>query len=134
MLDMVNIKQSTPNVLITDPKSRLKYFSNRKEDRRFDMTVIDGNFGFRNIGVVIDQYELALQSLSSLQPGTLFMINASDFKFAKATNGFEWIEEGGRILRNKESSDNMFGTALNYLNFVCENPKGQLKATGISYA
>jgi len=133
LLDLVNIKQSIPNVLVTDPKARLKYFSNRKEDRRFDMTVMDSMFGFRSIGVVIDNYSLVLQSLSSLTPGTLFLLNTNDFKFAKATNGFEWTEgDGGRVLRNKEGSDNMFGSALNYMNFVCENPKGQFKATGLA--
>ena len=133
ILDLVNVKQSVPNVLVTDPKSRLKYFSNRKEDRRFDMTVMDSMFGFRSIGVVIDQYSLLLQSLSSLQPGTLFMLNTEAFKYAKATSGFQWIEDGGQILRNKETSDSMFGTAINYCQFVCEDPKGQLKATGLSY-
>lgn len=134
VLDLVNIKQSIPNVLVTDPLSRLKYFSNRKEDRRFDMKVMDSMFGFRSIGVVIDQYNLLLQSLSSLTPGTLFMLNTNAFKYAKASNGFEWIEDGGRILRNYESKDGLFGTAINYCEFVCEDPKGQLKATGISYA
>jgi len=133
VLDLVNIKQSVPNVLVTDPKSRLKYFSNRKEDRRFDMKVMDSMFGFRSIGVVIDQYNLLLQSLSSLRPGTLFMLNTNAFKYAKASNGFEWIEDGGRILRNYESKDGMFGTAINYCEFVCEDPKGQLKAFDISY-
>ena len=134
ILDLVNIKQSIPNVLVTDPKSRLKYFGNRKEDRRFDMKVMDSMFGFRSIGVVIDQYNLLLQSLSSLVPGTMFLLNTNGFKFVKATNGFEWIEDGGRILRNKEGSDNMFGTAINYCEFVCEDPKGQLKVTGLSYS
>ena len=133
VLDLVNIKQSIPNVLVTDPKSRLKYFSNRKEDRRFDTTVMDSMFGFRSIGVVIDQYNLLLQSLSSLTPGTLFMLNTNSFKFAKATDGFQWIEDGGRILRNRENSDALFGTAVNYCEFLCEDPKGQLKATGLSY-
>jgi hypothetical protein len=132
VLDLVNIKQSIPNVLVTDPKARLKYFSNRKEDRRFDMKVMDSMFGFRSIGVVIDQYNLLLQSLSSLTPGTLFMLNTNAFKYAKATDGFNWIEEGGRILRNRETSDNLFGTAVNYCEFVCEDPKGQLKATNLA--
>jgi len=134
VLDLVNYKQSIPNVLVTDPRSRLKYFSNRKEDRRFDTTVIDTMFGFKSIGVVIDQYSLMLQSLTSLAPGTLYMLNTNAFKFAKATNGFEWIQDGSSILRNKEGSDNVFATAINYINFVCEDPKGQLKATNIAYA
>jgi hypothetical protein len=133
ILDLVNIKQSIPNVLVTDPRSRLKYFSNRKEDRRFDMKVMDSMFGFRSIGVTIDQYNLLLQSLTSLTPGSLFMLNTNGFKFAKASNGFEWIEDGGRILRNFESKDGMFGTAINYCEFVCEDPKGQLKAFDIAY-
>lgn len=134
MMDLINIHQSVPNVMVTDPRSRLKYFSNRKQDRRFDQTVIDTEFGFKSIGVTLDNYTLILQSLASLLPGTLFMLNTSAFKFARATQGFEWIDDGGRILRNKESSDAMFGTAVNYMNFVCEDPKGQMKATGISYS
>ena len=47
---------------------------------------------------------------------------------------FQWIEDAGQILRNKEGSDAMFGTAVNYVNFVCEDPKGQCKVTGISYS
>lgn len=133
ILDLVNIKQSVPNALVTDPKSRLKYFSNRKEDRRFDMTEINAMFGFKRIGVTIDQYTMVLESLSSLRPGTLFLLNTNAFKFAKATNGFEWIQDGGQILRNKEGSDNLFATAVNYCEFVCEDPKGQLKAFDIAY-
>lgn len=133
VLDLVNLKQSIPNVLVTDPKSRLKYFGNRKEDRRFDMKVMDSQFGFRSIGVVIDQYSLILQSLSSLRPGTLFLLNTNGFKFAKATQGFQWIQDGGQILRNFEEKDGMFGTAINYCEFVCEDPKGQLKAFDLAY-
>jgi hypothetical protein len=94
---------------------------------------MDSMFGFKSIGVVIDQYSLLLQSLTSLTPGTLFMLNTNDFKYAKASNGFEWVDEGGRVLRNKEGSDNLFATAINYCEFVCENPNGQLKATGLAY-
>lgn len=134
ILDMVNIQQSVPNVCVVDPKSRLKYFSNRKEDRRFDMPVIDTPFGFRSTGVVIDQYTLMLQSLSSLTPGTLYMLNTNAFKFAKATNGFEWVTDGlGGVFRQKEGSDNLYASAINYMNFVCEDPKGQMKVTGLSY-
>lgn len=133
ILNLINYTQNIPNVLVTDPRSRLKYFSNRKEDRRFDMPVIDTVFGFKSIGVTIDQYTLILQSLTSLLPGTMFMLNTGDFKFAKATNGFEWQELGGRIFRPYETKDAIFATALNYMNFVCENPRGQLKVTGLSY-
>jgi hypothetical protein len=134
ILDMVNIQQSVPTVCVVDPKSRLKYFSNRKEDRRFDMPVIDTPFGFRSTGVVIDQYTLMLQSLSSLKPGTLYMLNTGAFKFVKATNGFEWVTNGlGGIFQNKEGSDNLYASAINYMNFVCEDPKGQLKVTGLAY-
>lgn len=133
ILDLINYTQNTPNVLVTDPRSRLKYFSNRKEDRRFDMPTIDTVFGFKSIGVTIDQYTLILQSLVSLLPGTLFMLNTGDFKFVKGTAGFEWQELGGRIFRPYETKDAMFATALNYMNFVCENPRGQLKVTGLAY-
>lgn len=134
ILDMVNIKQSVPNVLVTSPKARLKYFSNRKEDRRFDTPIIDTPFGFRSTGVVIDQYTLMLQSLTSLAPDTLYMLNTGAFKFAKATDGFEWVtNDAGGYFRQKEGSDNMYASAVNYMNFVCEDPKGQFKATGLAY-
>ena len=132
IMDLVNYKQNTPNVLVTDPKSRLNYFSNRKDDRRFNTTVIDTTFGFRSIGVALDNYELILQSLASMTPGTLFLMNTSDFSFAKATDGFKWLDDGGRIFRNYESKDGIFATAVNYCQFVCENPNGHLKATDIS--
>jgi len=133
LLDLVNYRQSVPNVMVTDPRSRLKYFSNLKDDRRFNTTVLDSSFGFRSLAVTIDQYTMLLQSLTSLKPGTLYMLNTGDFKFARATPGFTWIESGGKIMRDYETVDAMFATAVDYVNFVCENPRGQLKATGISY-
>ena len=134
ILDLVNIKQSVPDVLVTSPKARLKYFSNRKEDRRFDTPIIDTPFGFRSTGVVIDQYTLMLQSLTSLKPDELYMLKTGDFKFVKATNGFEWVtNDAGGYFRQREGSDNMYASAVNYMNFVCENPNGQFKATGLSY-
>lgn len=133
ILDLVNIKQSTPTVLVTDPKSRLKYFQQFDQDRQFNTGVFDTSFGFRSLGITIDQYTMLLQSLSSLKPGTLFMLNTNDFKFAKATNGFEWAEEGGKVFRNYETKDAMYATAVNYMDFVCENPNGQFKANNLIY-
>jgi hypothetical protein len=134
ILDMVNLQQTVPNLCVVDPRSRLKYFGNMKDDRRFNMPIIDTPFGFRSAGVVIDQYTLILQSLSSLAPGTLFILNTSAFKFAKATNGWEWVTSGqGGIFRQKEGSDNLYASAVNYMNFVCEDPKSQMKVTGLSY-
>ena len=136
MLDLVNLKQSTPNVLVVDPKSRVKFFSNRKDDRRLATSTIDTTFGFRSASVVIDNYTLLLQSLATLKPGTMFILNTNAFKFLQSpkTNGFNWIESGGQILRPKEGSDAMFATAVNYMQFVCEDPKGQAKITGLSYS
>ena len=136
MLDLVNLKQSTPNVLVVDPRSRLKFFSNRKEDRRLTTATIDTTFGFRSASVVIDNYTLLLQSLATLLPGSMFILNTNAFKFLQSptTNGFNWIESGGQILRPKEGSDAMFATAVNYMQFVCEDPKGQAKITGLSYS
>lgn len=133
ILDMANIRQTVPNTMIVDPLARIKYFSNRKEDRRFDTAVLDTSFGFRSLAVTIDNYTLILQSLASLKPGTLFLINAGDFKYAKGTEGFEWVTDGPMgAFRQKEGSDNLYATAINYCNFVCENPRGQLKVTGLS--
>ena len=98
------------------------------------MPVLDTSFGFRSLGVTIDQYTLILQSLASLRPGTLALINSGDFKFAKATDGFEWVTDGPMgAFRQKEGSDNLYATAVSYMNFVCENPMGQMKVTGLSY-
>ncbi len=133
ILDMANIRQVVPNTMIVDPLARIKYFSNRKEDRRFDTAVLDTSFGFRSLAVTIDNYTLILQSLASLKPGTLFLINAGDFKYAKGTAGWEWVTDGPMgAFRQKENSDNLYATAVNYCNFVCENPRGQLKVTGLS--
>jgi len=133
ILDLVNIKQSVPDVLVTDPKSRLKYFGNRKEDRRFDTTVVKDYFGLESIGVQIDNYTLLVQSLSSLVPGTLFMLKTNDFMYTKATEGFKWLEGGTGVLRPFENKDGRFATAVNYCNFVCANPNGQLKVTDLAY-
>ena len=59
------------------------------------------------------------------------MINTEDFAFATMTNGYEWLTPGGRILQQKEASDNQFATAVNYMQFVCYDPARQLKATGV---
>ena len=131
--NLVHINEGVPNTLVTDPKSRLKYFGNHKEDRRFNTQVMEGPMGFRSLGVTIDEYNLMIHSLASLVPGTLMMIDVNSFKFAKATNGFIWNEEGGRILHNYEGRDAMYATAVNYCQFLCEDPKGQFKATGLSY-
>jgi hypothetical protein len=133
LLNLINITQSVPDVMVTDPKSRLKYFSNQKEDRRFNTQVITGPFGMRSVGITIDQYTLMIQSLASLLPGTLLMMKAKDFSFVQATNGFEWLRNGGEVWRRYEGRDAMFATAVSYTNFVCENPRGQFKATGLSY-
>lgn len=131
--DMKYIRGSVPNVCIVDPKSRIKYFSNKKEDRRFDMPVLNTSFGFQSLGVTIDDTTLILQSVGSLAPGTLMLINVGDFKWAKATDGFEWVTEGaGGMFRQKENSDNIYATAVNYCNLVCENPLGQMKVTGLA--
>ncbi len=133
ILDLVNVKQTVPNVLVTDPKSRLKYFTNRKEDRRFDTQEISGAFGLKSIGVTIDQYTLMVQSLSSLPLGFLLMITSGDFSFVNASDGFQWKTDNGNTWRNFENKDGIFATACSYTNFVCENPKDQFKATGLSY-
>lgn len=134
VLDMANIRQAVPEVCVVDPKSRLKYFSNRKEDRRFDMPVLDTSFGFRSLGVTIDQYTMILQSVASLKPGSMMLIKASDFKWAKATDGFVWVtNENGGIVRQREASDNLYASAVNYCNLVCENPHQQMKVDGLAY-
>lgn len=138
--DLVYYTQGEPNVIVVDPRARLKYFSTGgvttavQQDRRFNTQVLDGTFGFKGLGITIDKWSLMIQGLASLTPGTMYIINANDFKFAKATNGFEWQEMGGQIFRPYETKDAMFATALNYMNFVCENPRQQLKVTGLAYA
>ena len=132
LLDMVNIHQSVPNVVVTTPKAKLTYFSNLRDDRRFNTFMINQNTGYGRLGITVDQYSMYLETAASLAPGTMYMLNTSDFKWAKATDGFQWLESGGQIIRQKEGSDVVFASAVNYCNLVCENPRGQTKITGIN--
>jgi hypothetical protein len=133
LLDQVNLQQNTPNVVVTSPKAKQTYFTNVKDDRQFNTFIMDSQTGYRRLGVTIDSYSMYLETIASLPSDHLLMLNTGDFKWARATDGFKWIESGGQILRPKESSDNIFGTAVSYCNLVCENPRGQTKVEDIEY-
>ncbi|GAG36738.1 unnamed protein product, partial [marine sediment metagenome] len=125
--------QASPNLLLVSPRAMLKYFSNVKDDRRFNiMTAMEWVGGYTGLGIQLGNLKLMLTTVGSCPSQKMFIMNTNDFQFATMTNDFEWIADGGQILRNKENSDNMFATAVNYLQFVCNDPGRQMKGYGIT--
>ena len=125
--------QASPNLLLVSPRAMLKYFSNVKDDRRFNiMTAMEWTGGYTGLGIQLGNLKLMLTTVGSCPSKKMFIINTNDFAFATMTNDFEWISDGGQILRNKEGSDNVFATAVNYLQLVCNDPGRQMKGYGIT--
>ena len=128
--------QSNPNLLIVSPRAMLKYFTNIKDDRRFNtMAAMNWVGGYTGLGIQLGSRQLMLTTLSSVPAGYAFLINTNDFAFMRppGRNGFQWLtSEGGRVLRQKEGSDNQFATAVDYFSFVCTDPGKQAKLYGIT--
>lgn len=126
--------QANPNALICSPKDFLTYFSNRTGERHFNTTTaLTWTGGVTGMGITVGDRTMMLTQLSSIPQGDLFGINTGDFKFATQTNGYEWVTgAGGSILQQKEASDVKFATAVNALNFICEDPGRQARIKGLA--
>jgi hypothetical protein len=125
--------QADPNILVVSPRAMLKYFTNVKDDRRFNtMTALQWVGGYTGLGIQLGDKQLMLTTIGSMPDKKLFLLNTNDFAFAQMTNGYEWLGKGGRILTQKEGSDNQFATAVWYGNFVCNDPEKQFKGYGIT--
>ena len=125
--------QANPNILVVSPRAMLKYFTNVKDDRRFNtMSAMNWVGGYTGLGIQLGDKQLMLTAIGSMPDRKMFMLNTGDFAFAQMTNGYEWLGKGGRILTQKEGSDAQFATAVWYGNLVCNNPQGQLKGYGIT--
>jgi len=146
---MINLQyqhQADPNLLLVSPKAMLVYFQNSVGTgisagniRRFNVNqAMEWTGGYTGMGIQLGTKNLMLSSVGSIRTNADantaegYMINTSDFAFASMTQGYEWVNDGGRILTQKEASDNLFASAVNYLNMVCYDPGRQMKMTGIS--
>jgi hypothetical protein len=125
--------QADPNLLLVSPKAVLEYFTEFESNRRFntfDSLEIVG--GYKGMGIQLGTKKLMLTSVGSMPNDHAYMINTGDFAFATMTNGYEWVNQGGgQVMTQKEGSDGKFATAVNYLNFICNDPYKQMKITGI---
>jgi len=88
--------------------------------------------GYKGLGIQLGTRMLMLSAINSVPSNFAFMINTNDFAFATATNGWQWLTKGGRILTQKEASDNQFATAVDYRNLVCFDPQSQCKIYNIT--
>ncbi len=134
LMDMRYSYQANPNLLVVSPRAMLRFFSNEMDTpRRFNtMEAIEWTAGYKGMGIQLGDRKLMLTSIGSLPSSKAFMINTNDFAFAEMTNGYEWVNQGGgRVLTQKEGSDNKFAAAVSYMNMVCNDPQRQLKAYGI---
>lgn len=125
--------QAKPNLMICSPNDMLTYFSNITGERQFNTTgAIEWTGGVKGMGVTVGDQTLMLTVLGSLTQGDLFAINSNDFRFATQTNGYRWVDGNGSILHQKESSDVKYATAVNYMNFICDDPKRQGRITDLA--
>ncbi len=123
---------SNPNMLIVSKRALLKYFTGIEGYRVFNtMSALDWTGGYKSLGIQLGNRQLMLSAMNSVPSNHGFMLNTADFAFARATNGYEWLTPGGRILQQKEGSDNKFATAVDYRQLVCFSPKPQVKMYGI---
>lgn len=128
--------QATPNLLIVTPRAMLKYFGNTKDDRRFNtMTAMNWVGGYTGMGIQLGSRKYMLTDLASVPEGYAFLINTNDFAFMRppGRSGYSWLTgDGGNVMRKKEGSDNLFASAVDYMQFVCNDPGKQAKLYGIT--
>jgi hypothetical protein len=124
---------ANPNMLIVSKRAMLQYFLGVYGDRRFNtMTALEWTGGYKGLGIQLGDKQLMLTTMNSVPSNVGFLINTNDFAFIRATNGYEWLTPGGRILQQKEASDEQFAAAVDYRNLVCFSPKTQTKLYGIT--
>ncbi len=136
VIENQNQYQATPNLLAVTPRAQLKYFGNTKDDRRFNtMSAMNWVGGYTGLGIQLGSLQLMLAPLMSVPKGIAYLINTRDFAFMRppGMSGYKWLtSEGGSVLRQKEGSDNMFASAVDYWNFVCKDPGRQCKMYNIT--
>lgn len=133
LVELKNQTQAKPNMFLVDERSAATYFLNQEGDRRFN--VADRTFvgGYKSLGIQLGSTLMMLKTMASVPKGVAYFLNTNDFAFITATNGYEWVtKEGGKIVTQKEGSDNVFASAVNYLQFVCYDPQKQGKIYGIT--
>lgn len=128
--------QASPNLFVITPRAAVKYFSNSRDDRRFNVVdAMDVSMGFGRQSIQLGDKKVYLTAISSVPVGKGFLINNSDFAFIRppSMRGYKWLtDNGGSILQQKEQSDTKFASAVAYWQFTCQKPDKQVKVTGIS--
>jgi hypothetical protein len=133
LMELETTYGGNPNMLIVSKRAMLKYFLGVDSLRQFTtMNALNWVGGYTGLGIQLGTKQLMLTTINSVPSNHGFFINTNDFAFANATNGYQWLTKGGRILTQKEGSDNQFATAVNYTNLVCFDPQRQCKMYGIT--
>lgn len=133
IMEMRYARGAKPDILVTSPRIMLVYFSGVAGDRQFNtMSAIEWTGGYTGLGIQLGDTKLMLTAIGSLPDTQLYLLNTGAFAFATMTNGYQWVNDGGRILTQKEGSDSKWASAVNYVNFVCNDPYRQLKAHSFS--
>ena len=133
MLDIKYHRQGKANLLMVTPKMELFYFLNQKDNRRFN-NIGPMNFmgGVTRTGIQLSEWQLVLTSLGSVPTGTLFMINTNDFAFAQNAPMTWLLGDGQNALIQSHTGDNKFATMIQYVNFVCFDPRRQAKGFSVA--
>ena len=133
MLDLKYHRQGKANLLMVTPKMELFYFLNQKDNRRFN-NIGPLNFmgGVTRTGIQLSEWQLVLTSLGSVPTGTLFMLNTNDFAFAQNAPMTWILGDGQNALIQSHTGDNKFATMIQYVNFVCFDPRRQAKGFAVA--
>ena len=126
--------QASPKMLLVDPLAMKYYFTNVKDDRRFNtMSAMNWTGGYTGLGIQLGSRQLMLTDLGSMQRGYIFMIDPADFAFATMSNGWEWVlGDSGNVLVQSHTADKKFAAAENYMQFVCYDPQKQMKGYSVA--
>jgi hypothetical protein len=133
MVDLQYSRQAQPNLLLTTPKAEIKYFSNKKDDRRFNnVGPMDFVGGVTRMGIQLGEWQLILTSLAAVPSGVLMVLDTNDFAFAQNRGITYVLGDGGNILQQSHTGDNKFASMVHYVNLVGFDPYRQGKGYNVS--
>lgn len=125
-----------PNLLLISPRAMIKYFQNSRDDRRYNtMDAMEWTNGYKGAGIQLGDTKLMLTTAETCPANYGFLLNVENLARIRppGMNGFKWrTSEGGSVLRQKEGSDNVFATAVDYFNHIDNDPGSQCKMYGIT--
>lgn len=133
MLDLQYSRQAQPNLLLTTPKAEIKYFTQQKDNRRFN-NVGPMNFvgGVQRMGIQLADWQLILTSLAAMPSGNLMVMDTNAFAFAQNLGITFVLGDGGNILQQSHTGDNKFAAMVHYMNFVGFDPYRQGKGFNVA--